>query len=330
MQKAVVSSGVEIGSSLYNMVDGLAERLVLSRSDNTYKKYHGYFKRWETFITSHGHSALPASPIHVALYLNHLLENNSSFAVVSAVVYSIKWVHSLHDLQDPTTNTFVNNLLEAAKRIARKPVCKKDPVTSDILVSLCDIFSDSNDLLVVRDLAMSLLAFSGFLRFNELSNLCCNDVSIFDEYFSLKIRKSKTDQYRFGNDIVISKGETSACPFSMLKRYLQLGEIDLNSGHFLFKQIFRSGLCCKLISKNKALSYTGARQAILKRLSLVSGGANFGLHSLRAGGATVAANQDVNDRCLKRHGRWKSDSSKDGYVADSLVKRLSITKKLGL
>ena len=53
---------------------------------------------------------------------------------------------------------------------------------------------------------------------------------------------------------------------------------------------------------------------------------------MRAGGATQAANSSVfeNDRCWKRHGRWKSESSKDGYVEDSVENRLSVSKSLGL
>ena len=45
----------------------------------------------------------------------------------------------------------------------------------------------------------------------------------------------------------------------------------------------------------------------------------FGLHSLRSGGATAAANSGVPDRLFKRHGRWRSESAKDGYVKDSYV-----------
>lgn len=78
------------------------------------------------------------------------------------------------------------------------------------------------------------------------------------------------------------------------------------------------------------LSYTSARQSIINKLKLVSPEGNFGLHSMRAGGATAAANSGVNDRVWKRHGRWKSDSSKDGYVVDSLQSRLLVSKNLGL
>ena len=68
-----------------------------------------------------------------------------------------------------------------------------------------------------------------------------------------------------------------------------------------------------------------------KKLKVVAPDLNLGLHSLRASGATTAANAPgVSDRCLKRHGRWKSDASKDGYIDDSIEKKLLITKKLKL
>ena len=56
----------------------------------------------------------------------------------------------------------------------------------------------------------------------------------------------------------------------------------------------------------------------------------FGLHSMRAGGATQAANVGIPNRLFKRHGRWKSKNAKDGYIEDSLEQRLSVTKQLGL
>ena len=56
----------------------------------------------------------------------------------------------------------------------------------------------------------------------------------------------------------------------------------------------------------------------------------FGLHSLRAGGATAAAKAGVPDRVFKRHGRWKSEIAKDGYVEDSVESRLAVSRKIGL
>ena len=53
-----------------------------------------------------------------------------------------------------------------------------------------------------------------------------------------------------------------------------------------------------------------------KKLKSVEPNLNLGLFSLRSGGTSAAA-PDVNERCIKRHGRWKSDVSKDGYIADT-------------
>lgn len=114
----------------------------------------------------------------------------------------------------------------------------------------------------------------------------------------------------------------------MLQRYISLGDIDVSSDMFLFKPAFKSKSGLNLIHKNKQLSYTRARECVTSLFKTIAPNLNIGLHSLRAGGASVAANNNVNDRCLKRHGRWKSDFSKDIYVADSLEKRLAISQSL--
>ena len=99
---------------------------------------------------------------------------------------------------------------------------------------------------------------------------------------------------------------------------------------FLFRPIFRSGNICKLIHKHKQLSYTAARENIISRLKLDAGNLNKGLHSLRSEGPTATANFVVDNRCLNRHGWWKTDTSKDGYIINSVQKRLNISQTLGL
>ena len=57
---------------------------------------------------------------------------------------------------------------------------------------------------------------------------------------------------------------------------------------------------------------------------------HFGLHSLRAGGASAAANAGVLDPLFKRHGRWKSESAKDEYIKDSQKAGMSVSASLKL
>ncbi|KAL5021412.1 hypothetical protein ScPMuIL_000567, partial [Solemya velum] len=202
----------------------ISSYLLQSKSDSTVKKYYSSFLKWKNFCESSGYQPLPAEPIHVVLYLSTLLDSpdDISFHVISSVVYGIKWAHRLNALADPTENSLVVNMLEAAKRLRSKPTVKKDAIPSTLLVQLCNNFQDSSDLIVVRDLAMILLAFSGFLRFNELSALKCKDLSFRSEYMRIRISKSKTDQYRKGDEVLISKGCTSACPYVMLQKYIHI------------------------------------------------------------------------------------------------------------
>ena len=92
----------------------------------------------------------------------------------------------------------------------------------------------------------------------------------------------------------------------------------------MFPPCIRSKAVSHLIFKDKPLSYSKARECLISRLKEVAGDLNVGLLSLRAGGA------GVNDRFWKRHGRWKSETSKDGFAADSLERRLEVSKKMGL
>lgn len=331
VQDSLFLAGIDTSSSdNAALAEKMCEYIVKSRSENTSKKYMSSFNRWSKFITNKGKSAIPANSMHVALYLTHLLNIGCSFHVISSTVYAIKWAHSILGYKNPTEHPFIKNIVEASKRNNKARVIKKEVVTTKDLVLLCDIYADSNNLLEVRDLCMILLSFAGFLRYEELSSLRCSDITFLDGYVKFFINKSKTDQYRQGNEILISTGVTSACPVKMLQRYISLGNIDIFSDHFLFKSVFKSKDGLKLIYKNKKLSYTRARECMLSKLKSIMGNVNIGLHSLRSGGATAAANSNVNERCWKKHGRWASDSSKDGYVKDSVESRLSVSKNLGL
>lgn len=323
----VARSGAGNNDILNDLAYKMSDYILQGKSFNTTKSYHSSFKRWKNFIQKEGFECLPAQPVHVALYITQLLDQGSSSHVVNHAIYSLKWAHELHGFADPTSNSYVKCLQEAAKRIATPKVTRKDPVSSDILIRLCNLYIESTDVLIVRDLAMILLSFAAFLRYDELSSLKCCDVKFVDDYLCVYINKSKTDQYRQGNEVLVANGSTSACPVKMLQKYVMLADINLLSSEFLFKPVFRSHGIAKLIYKNKKISYTTARENIISRLKEVSSGLNLGLHSLRSGGATAAVGSNVNERCIKRHGRWKCDSSKDMYVVDQLENRLAVSRK---
>jgi len=99
---------------------------------------------------------------------------------------------------------------------------------------------------------------------------------------------------------------------------------------FVFRPICKSKMGERLRDSG-SISYTCLWEQFKKKVGeLGYNPTDFGLHSLRAGGATRAANAGVSDRLFKRHGQWKSENAKDGYIDDSVKHRLSVTRQLGL
>ena len=122
----------------------------------------------------------------MALYLTKLLDSSCSAGVVQSAVYGIKWAHQVRGATDPTNNHYVTNLLESAKRHNSSPVVKKDIVSREQIICLCDKYAFSEDILVLRNLCIILLCFACFMRFNEVSSLKCKDLIFHDSFVSIR------------------------------------------------------------------------------------------------------------------------------------------------
>ena len=217
------------------------------------------------------------------------------------------------------------------RRILAQPKVRKEPVTAEMLKAMVDAAGPEPSLSEIRLLAVCLLVFAGFLRCEELLKLVCADVQFNQEGLVLSIKSSKTDQFREGASLVWQlRTGASTCPVEMMECYFHMGRLSVGSND----RVFRAVVCTKegeRLRKSGGLSYSRLRELLLEKISqLGMDPPLFGMHSLRAGGATAAANAGVPDRLFKRHGRWRSESAKDGYVKDSVEKQLSVSKNLGI
>ena len=83
--------------------------------------------------------------------------------------------------------------------------------------------------------------------------------------------------------------------------------------------------------ENTPLSYSRMRELFIEAFKpFVHSIKQYGLHSLRSGGASVCANVGLPDRLFKRHGVWHSETAKDCYVKDSIDDLLKVSKNLGV
>ena len=194
---------------------------------------------------------------------------------------------------------------------------------------VCDA-SISGSLSDLKLATACLLGFSGFLHFDKLINLQLCDFELQAEMMSIRIVCSKTEQLPQGYRDVVARTGTPTCPVAMLEQHFARTGVSVNDERFLFRPIqhTKNGEVLKGAGK---ISYSCLRELFNKKLKQLGFPTeSFGLHSLRAGGATTAANAKVPDRLFKRHGRWLSENDKDGYVKDSMEARLEVSRKLGL
>ena len=159
-------------------------------------------------------------------------------------------------------------------------------------------------ILDLRTFTIVLLTYVGFMRFDEVSILTKGDVQFFSTHMSIFIERSKTDVYRDGNKIIISRLNSICCPVRTLCRYIQLGKVEKDEA-FLFRAVtwLKRKQCYVIRATNKPISYSTCRVGALGLISRL--GLNlkpYGLHSGRSGGATWAATRGCQTDCLRGMG----------------------------
>jgi hypothetical protein len=306
-----------------------------SRAKSTALKYELGYKKWRIWCQANNVQPLPGQTVDFARFLSHLYQSNVPYSQIESIFYSVKWFHDRHPLcvNNPCDSKFSHLLLQGLKRRLAKPTTKKLPISPELLRSIVQHFGKPGAVLSeVRVCMLFLLTYAGFFRFDEISRIRRCDIVMCNSYFKVFVASSKTDMYRQGAWVVVAATGSPTCPMAMLTRYLRLALFDDPSDQaFLFRpvQFFANDNKYRLRKGN--LSYTRCREIF--RQALVDIGVDpkpYGFHSLRAGGATAAANAGVAVRLFKRHGRWRSEFAKDGYVDDSLSNRLTVSKNLGI
>lgn len=300
------------------------------------QRYQREFIAFSNWCEHTGQISLSADPETIALYLVSLTQTRCGISRLNQAFYSINWIKILSNEQpNACENKWLLNCLEGCRRIAAKPKTRKEPVTVDMIQAMVTKFGHpSANLKDLRIVTLSLIAFAGFLRFNEVIQVRRCDLIFHTTFCSITLPRSKTDVYRQGKSVLIARTGNPACPVTMLERYLTKSKVAPSSDELIFRGV---AICSKTKqyvlrpNKNRPLSYSTVR--VLFNTCLTEIGFNaklYGLHSLRAGGATVCANAGIKDRLWKRHGRWSSDKAKDGYIKDDVKELLSVSLQLGL
>ena len=191
----------------------------------TNKKYDSYFSKFKSWCRQFNLEFLPATASTVTTYLTSLIQSGCSVSVLNAV----KWYHDMHLFDDRCSNKLVNIVLEGGTRIWSKPIKKKELITADIIHKLFNFYKNNLDLYNSRSFCMFLLAYAGFFRYKDFSNIRMTNIAFYDTHIEILVETSKTDIYRQGNKVVIARTNTETCPVLFLRRYCTLAGLNLDS-----------------------------------------------------------------------------------------------------
>ena len=86
---------------------------------------------------------------------------------------------------------------------------------------------------------------------------------------TVKVDKSKIDQLRQGDEVVIAQSEGNVCPVFLLKDSLKKLDISPDSSEFIFWPLVKTKSSYKLVQVDKHISYATFRGQLTKSLQSI-------------------------------------------------------------
>jgi len=140
------------------------------------------------------------------------------------------------------------------------------------------------------------LGFGAFLRWDDLKDLKRHNLCITSDHMSITLTKRKNDQFREGSLILVARTGSRTCPVSMTERFLLFGQHKETD--YLFRKICHTKHGFSF--RQQRLSYSRATELVKNQLKAIGlDPSQYGLHSLRSGGASSAAAAAIRGRLLK-------------------------------
>ena len=315
--------------------------LGLSVADATYAKYKPAWEFFTQWLLSYGiFDPFSACVDIIALFATHLISTAQLKHIGdSGLSNSLAAINFFYALAGKPSfdSPYIVRLRKAAGRMLqpRRSLC--EPISaSDLHKVLLRHLTPTCSLLVRMHLTVFLLMFLGLFRFNDIQQIfvhqdCMRFICNSDQTLAgvlIFIPFSKTDQTGEGVWVAIGATGKQFCPVRLLSQLLHAGKYctcpstGMVAGPLLRAVVARHQperfeLAQVIAPSIPPLSYSAFRTSILT-LAKVCLDKHFGLHSLRAGGASAAAELGIDSRLVCALGRWKQGTT----FADTYVKMM--------
>lgn len=242
-------------------------------------------------------------------YITELAGAGAKVGTISRRLSSIRFVHVMRDLPDPTDARRVTAVWEGIRRTHGAPPVRARalmPPDLDDVVAAC---GSGTDLAGLRDRALLLVGFFSALRRSELAGLTVAEVAEHPRGRVLSIPRSKTNPYGTEPELVVlpHAHRAARCPVTALRTWLEAAGIT--EGPVLRKVTRGNRVTDRPLhpeSVNEIVQRAVARAGI--------GPGPWSAHSLRAGHVTYAHQRGASDRAIAHQTRHRSLATVGTYI----------------
>ncbi|MFH9236010.1 tyrosine-type recombinase/integrase [Streptomyces globisporus] len=272
-----------------------------------YASQRGLFAAW---CAEQGRVARPCTTATYIEYAAHLIDLGRSPNAISAALSAVRtW---MPEDKKPGTKQARGMLNEYKKEWAKRTAIRKaPPINDDLLramVASCDLSTPAG----VRDRCMLVLGRGALNRRVELADLSIADVAVDDDFVTLHIRASKTDQEAKGEHTDIpTDPDPLLDPVTAVRDWLTvLHRLGVRDGAFFRALTSRGTLQSRAAAKERGEYVTGdAINDWVRNRAHKAGAKNWQqitAHGLRRGGAQAIAEAGSDPT---KQGRWKPGST---------------------
>jgi len=308
-----------------------------------------YLQPWQQFrgwlIRYHVMDPFTVDEQIISFFLAYLIESAEIRSVGDSLVHlslaSIAYYFAMAGLTAPTSSPHISLLRQAAKRCLNPRKSRCEPISSvDLYTVLTTFLTPPCDLRDRMHLTCFLLMFLGLFRFSDMQNILVHkdlfqfirksesDPTI--DGMLIFICCSKTDQFWHGAWVAIGATGGRFCPVQLVLDLFRLGgyvvnDISRDVGPLLRAVQLRYGPRRYVLLQRTAptsrpiqpLGYSAFRENIQRLVSHATG-KHVGMHAARSGGASLAAELDIDSRLVCGLGRWKHGNT----FADTYIKMM--------
>lgn len=194
------------------------------------------------------------------------------------------------------------------ERLAQLRIDKGQPAKKAYAIGIEELTAMVRAVTWQRDKTILTVGWAGALRASEIIAIRRNDIAQAPQGLELMIRRSKTDQTGKGKKIALPyfhQSHAEICPAR------NLGMLLIRQAE-LFSPLPKDDRIFPITTRT--ITRIVNRAGWLARLP-----APYSAHSLRRGLATTAAQHNIDDRTIMRHGRWSSREMVDEYVEEGTL-----------